>query len=123
MSVHPRALDYTESMLARAIPDESELTAGTRITPGERYGFFTDTSLCIGCKACEVACKQWNNLPADEVEWLGTGYDNTRSLGHNTWRHVSFIEQPPGNAECGVRSAEWGTDGPDIRVPAPAGDS
>ena len=31
-----------------------------------RVGFFTDTSVCIGCKACEVACKEWNTLPMDD---------------------------------------------------------
>src|SRR5436190_15628569 len=56
-------------------------------------GFFTDTSICIGCKACEVACKQWNQLPATDPEWSGTSYDNTRQLGATTWRHVQFIEQ------------------------------
>lgn len=56
-------------------------------------GFFTDTSLCIGCKACEVACKQWNALPGATPDWSGTSYDNTRSLGATTWRHVQFIEQ------------------------------
>ncbi len=56
-------------------------------------GFFTDTSLCIGCKACEVACKQWNELPGATPDWSGTSYDNTRSLGATTWRHVQFIEQ------------------------------
>jgi formate dehydrogenase iron-sulfur subunit len=56
-------------------------------------GFFTDTSLCIGCKACEVACKQWNQLPATEPEWTGTSYDNTKQLSPTTWRHVQFIEQ------------------------------
>ncbi|HEX4206501.1 MAG TPA: 4Fe-4S dicluster domain-containing protein [Ktedonobacteraceae bacterium] len=56
-------------------------------------GFFTDTSLCIGCKACEVACKQWNQLPAAEPVWSGTSYDNTGKLGATTWRHVQFIEQ------------------------------
>jgi formate dehydrogenase iron-sulfur subunit len=60
-------------------------------------GFFTDTTLCIGCKACEVACKQWNQLPADGYEFSGNSYDNTMALGGTTWRHVSFIEQiaPP----------------------------
>ena len=72
---------------------ESELTSGYRVEPGRVYGFFTDTTLCIGCKACEVACKEWNNLPADDVEWKGTSYDNTRALGHSTWRHVKFVEQ------------------------------
>jgi formate dehydrogenase iron-sulfur subunit len=56
-------------------------------------GFFTDTTLCIGCKACEVACKQWNQLPADGFELTGMSYDNTMQLGATTWRHVSFIEQ------------------------------
>jgi formate dehydrogenase iron-sulfur subunit len=55
-------------------------------------GFFTDTSLCIGCKACEVACKQWNQLPAIDPVWSGTSYDNTKQLGATTWRHVQFIE-------------------------------
>ncbi len=56
-------------------------------------GFFTDTSICIGCKACEVACKQWNQLPATTPNWSGTSYDNTRQLSATTWRHVQFIEQ------------------------------
>jgi formate dehydrogenase iron-sulfur subunit len=56
-------------------------------------GFFTDTSICIGCKACEVACKQWNQLPAADPVWRGTSYDNTGQLGATTWRHVQFIEQ------------------------------
>jgi formate dehydrogenase iron-sulfur subunit len=55
-------------------------------------GFFTDTSLCIGCKACEVACKQWNQLPAEEPGWTGSSYDNTGQLSAITWRHVQFIE-------------------------------
>jgi len=57
-------------------------------------GFFTDTTLCIGCKACEVACKQWNQLPDDGFLFTGMSYDNTVALGPSTWRHVSFIERP-----------------------------
>ncbi|MGZ3582545.1 MAG: 4Fe-4S dicluster domain-containing protein [Ktedonobacterales bacterium] len=56
-------------------------------------GFFTDTTLCIGCKACEVACKQWNQLPADGYKLTGMSYDNTVHLGAATWRHVAFVEQ------------------------------
>jgi len=58
-----------------------------------RMGFFTDTSVCIGCKACEVACKEWNLVPEDGLVWTGESYDNTSELGANTWRHVAFIEQ------------------------------
>jgi formate dehydrogenase iron-sulfur subunit len=59
-----------------------------------RKGFFTDTTLCIGCKACEVACKQWNQLPDDGLLFTGMSYDNTVALGASTWRHVAFIERP-----------------------------
>jgi formate dehydrogenase iron-sulfur subunit len=58
-----------------------------------RMGFFTDTSVCIGCKACEVACKEWNAVPEDGLELTGMSYDNTGELGASTWRHVAFIEQ------------------------------
>jgi formate dehydrogenase iron-sulfur subunit len=61
-------------------------------------GFFTDTTLCIGCKACEVACKQWNQLPADGYDFSRMSYDNTVALTATTWRHVSFIEQLSGDA-------------------------
>jgi formate dehydrogenase iron-sulfur subunit len=56
-------------------------------------GFFTDTTVCIGCKACEVACKQWNDLPSDGASFRrGGSYDHTASLGASTWRHVRFVE-------------------------------
>ena len=55
-------------------------------------GFFTDTTLCIGCKACEVACKEWNALPNNPLEFKGS-YDNTGQLDHANWRHVRFVEQ------------------------------
>jgi formate dehydrogenase iron-sulfur subunit len=72
-----------------------------------RVGFFTDTSVCIGCKACEVACKEWNAVPEDGLTLSGMSYDNTVGLGASTWRHVAFIEQPvpaaSGGAAEGVR--------------------
>jgi formate dehydrogenase iron-sulfur subunit len=58
-----------------------------------RMGFFTDTSVCIGCKACEVACKEWNHVPEDGLALTGMSYDNSAGLGADTWRHVAFIEQ------------------------------
>ena len=67
-----------------------------------RRGFFTDTSVCIGCKACEVACKQWNQLPDDGFRLSGHSYDNTVALGASTWRHVAFIER-----EHDAGSASW----------------
>jgi formate dehydrogenase iron-sulfur subunit len=55
--------------------------------------FLTDSTLCIGCKACEVACKEWNGVPADGFAFTGASYDNTGALGHSTWRHVKFVER------------------------------
>jgi formate dehydrogenase iron-sulfur subunit len=74
----------------------------------ERVGFFTDTSVCIGCKACEVACKEWNLIPQDGQVWTGESYDNTSTLGANSWRHVAFVEQEKplhanGDAGTGLR--------------------
>jgi formate dehydrogenase iron-sulfur subunit len=94
MDMHPRALEHTRSEFDYVIPNESEITAGVLIEPGKSYGFFTDTTVCIGCKACEVACKEWNNLPADNIGLTGQSFDNTGALSANTWRHVAFIEKP-----------------------------
>jgi formate dehydrogenase iron-sulfur subunit len=68
---------------------------GTPPAPQSAKGFYTDTTVCIGCKACEVACKQWNQLPADGLAWTGNSYDNTDDLSATSWRHVKFIEQFP----------------------------
>ena len=65
-------------------------------------GFFTDSTLCIGCKACEVACKEWNDVPHDGFNWSGNSYDNTGALGHSTWRHVKFVEQFPEDPRAGT---------------------
>src|SRR5215212_2968525 len=69
-----------------------------------RMGFFTDTSVCIGCKACEVACKTWNAIPEDGLAFTGMSMDNTVGLGADTWRHVAFIEQrkPLGSQDPGT---------------------
>jgi formate dehydrogenase iron-sulfur subunit len=73
------------------LPDPA-FDTGYRDAP-QRVGFFTDTSVCIGCKACEVACKTWNAIPEDGLTFTGMSLDNTQTLGASTWRHVAFIEQ------------------------------
>jgi formate dehydrogenase iron-sulfur subunit len=70
---------------------DQQLAYGDEAKP--RMGFFTDTTVCIGCKACEVACKEWNLIPEDGLVWTGESYDNTSQLNANTWRHVTFVEQ------------------------------
>jgi formate dehydrogenase iron-sulfur subunit len=71
----------------------------------QAMGFYTDTTVCIGCKACQVACHQWNGLPAELAEQpsatrpgkslpiTGHSYDNTGSFSDVNWRHVKFIEK------------------------------
>ena len=68
-------------------------------------GFFTDSTLCIGCKACEVACKEWNDVPDDGFLWSGLSYDNTLALGASSWRHVKFVEREPAIG-CGGNSSD-----------------
>jgi formate dehydrogenase iron-sulfur subunit len=76
-----------------------------------RLGFFTDTSVCIGCKACEVACKEWNEVPEDGLNWTGFSHDNTIGLGADTWRHVAFIEQRLPGAELDAEAGGAGSGG------------
>jgi formate dehydrogenase iron-sulfur subunit len=66
---------------------------GVPPSPRTPTGFYTDTTVCIGCKACEVACKEWNQLPSDGFHWSGNSYDNTGELSATSWRHVKFVEQ------------------------------
>ena len=72
-------------------------------------GFFTDSTLCIGCKACEVACKEWNNVGEDGLNWTGYSYDNTGAVGHSTWRHVKFVENAavPGLGGNAPNAMSW----------------
>ena len=86
-------------------PDAAGLAGWEEHPP--RMGFFTDTSVCIGCKACEVACKEWNGVPEDGLAFLATSYDNTGALGASTWRHVAFIEQRRGDEVTGPGGMRW----------------
>ncbi|HEY6766077.1 MAG TPA: 4Fe-4S dicluster domain-containing protein [Candidatus Sulfotelmatobacter sp.] len=72
--------------------------------------FLTDSTICIGCKACEVACKEWNQISEDGYDWKGFSYDNTGGLGHSTWRHVKFVEggAVPGIGGNSPESFSWG---------------
>ncbi|MFB4277490.1 4Fe-4S dicluster domain-containing protein [Nonomuraea sp. MTCD27] len=76
------------------------------ITPGQAYGFFTDTSVCIGCKACEVACKQWNQLEGNAPSFLD-GFDNTGRLDAETWRHVQFHDNVPDEGVTPGNGKAW----------------
>jgi formate dehydrogenase iron-sulfur subunit len=72
--------------------------------------FLTDSTLCIGCKACEVACKEWNDISQDGIQWTGYSYDNTGAVGHSTWRHVKFVEhfaEPGAGGNEQAYDASW----------------
>jgi formate dehydrogenase iron-sulfur subunit len=100
-------VDYPDPAGASGYPDHPP-----------RMGFFTDTSVCIGCKACEVACKEWNAIPEDGLSLTGMSYDNTVGLSADTWRHVAFIEQrkpmsvPDGDRVDALELAAQGADTP-----------
>jgi formate dehydrogenase iron-sulfur subunit len=73
------------------LPTTGDYSSGDHQTTS----FLTDSTLCIGCKACEVACKEWNAVDEDGLNWTGFSYDNTGAVGHSTWRHVKFVEHDP----------------------------
>jgi formate dehydrogenase iron-sulfur subunit len=107
-------------MIPHAPPSEISL----RREGAERMGFFTDTTVCIGCKACEVACKQWNDLPSDGASFRrGGSYDHTAELSASTWRHVRFVEllEPsPLQREEAAAALARGEGGAVPRIPASA---
>jgi formate dehydrogenase iron-sulfur subunit len=106
--VPKRAIELgSASVLHGMFDDEAELTAGVHVIPGRKFGFFTDTTLCIGCKACEVACKEWNLLPADNIGLTGNSYDNTGALSATTWRHVAFVEHVDGATSMQPFQSNW----------------
>ena len=80
-------------------------------------GFFTDTSICIGCKACEVACKEWNQLEGNAPKFTADSYDNTGQLDAQNWRHVQFIETLPSAANDG--NGNGGKAGGAAVIPTP----
>jgi formate dehydrogenase iron-sulfur subunit len=88
--------------------DPDPATGAGHTDPPPRMGFFTDTSVCIGCKACEVACKEWNQIPDDGLDWAGRSHDNSGGLGADTWRHVAFVEQ---RVKVGEHEANFQRDG------------
>jgi len=55
-----------------------------------------DTSKCTACRACQVACKQWNQLPAEDTEFTGT-YENPPGFSPITWMKVTFNEVEVGD--------------------------
>jgi formate dehydrogenase iron-sulfur subunit len=97
-----------------------------RVPEAQRMGFFTDTTVCIGCKACEVACKQWNDLPADgspNKGKKGISLDYTGRLSAATWRHVRFVETVKPTAEQEQAAREMLARGEGGRLPSlPAGE-
>jgi formate dehydrogenase iron-sulfur subunit len=100
MTLHLPIVHDLVEQLPNAFPPRNTPVPQPRTTDGDGraaaqqiMGFFTDTTLCIGCKACEVACKQWNQLPADNLKFTGYSFDNTKWLSAATWRHVAFKEK------------------------------
>lgn len=88
--------------------DSSNQRGHSYVADGVTVGFFTDATTCIGCKACEVACKEWNQIPHDGYVWTGHSYDNTGALGASTWRHVTFLElnERKGSQRAGQMTGE-----------------
>jgi len=119
MTIDVRELTSPGTRAVTAAADPAEAAGWATAAP--RKGFFTDTSVCIGCKACEVACKEWNAIPDDRAPLTGMSFDNTEHLGASTWRHVAFVEQPAalGRNDTGLAATALASD-PTAGPPASA---
>ena len=54
--------------------------------------FLIDTTVCTACRGCQIACKQWHNLPAENTKNFGS-YQNPADLSFNTYKLVRMREQ------------------------------
>src|SRR5258706_12587621 len=110
MPREPHSIPEEPLMAGDGIAQSSNQARHAYVAEGRTVGFFTDPTVCIGCKACEVACKEWNQVPEDGRVWTGHSYDNSGSLVASTWRHVKFLE---GVRRLGPQGAGPMTVGPE----------
>jgi len=68
-----------------------EKMSGTDVVK-KRKGLLITPDLCIGCRGCQTACKQWNKLPGDKTVNKG-GYENPPNLTSNLYNQIHFIER------------------------------
>src|SRR4029077_8085326 len=108
-AVTPREAKRHETMIGEGTQSTNQ-RRHNYVQENVEVAFFTDPTVCIGCKACEVACKEWNEVPDDGFTWVGNSYDNTGSLGASTWRHVLFLEQDQRKGQQVVSSSGDGED-------------
>jgi len=64
----------------------------------EGYSILVDTSKCTACRGCQMACKQWNQLPATETKNWGS-YQNPQDLSAVTWKLVRFADGANGDGK------------------------
>lgn len=76
LEIQRRSATTTETPKARTLPEVAKLI---------------DVSTCIGCKACQVACMEWNDL-RDEVGHNVGVYDNPADLSDQSWTVMRFTE-------------------------------
>jgi formate dehydrogenase beta subunit len=82
--------------MAGKVLDIRAISATSTPAPGIRSATpvvakLIDTSACIGCKACEVACQQWNDLPAETTVQVGT-YQTMPETTPAFWNLIKFNE-------------------------------
>lgn len=58
-----------------------------------RYGMLNDVTRCIGCRGCQVACKQWNERKGEKTSLKSSSMENPGDLSGATWKRVKFIEK------------------------------
>src|SRR5436190_8760151 len=81
------------------------MTSAT-INAGASRSTLVDIGNCIGCRACQVACKQWNDQEGENTELEpDLGFQNPAVLSANTFTLIRFHEMPNDAKPSGVDSA------------------
>jgi len=83
-----------ETLALLRVSASSSPAPGIRLMPTVTK--LVDTSTCIGCKACEVACQEWNDLPPETTVQMGT-YQTLPDLTENFWNLIKFREHDEGD--------------------------
>jgi len=94
----------SSNLRIQAISGHSGAAPGAGTQRGERVAKLIDTTTCIGCKACEVACLEWNDLPFRETVFDNT-YQTMPETAWNYWNLIQFREhvRPDGTLEWLMR--------------------
>jgi formate dehydrogenase iron-sulfur subunit len=79
------------TLISSAIKPGEAMAASGNMAGANDKAMLYDSSKCVGCRACQNACKQWNHQPAESIGYEGI-YDNPQDLSPDTWTLIKYAE-------------------------------